>query len=252
METSVILIIVFIVLMIAVLFYILKRMVNKMDQESKSYFLNNLQDYDKLIDEKESKLETIKESLESLKEQESKNQSEGKEDHSKMDPSALQAVISPDLQDGNILKTMREIQDKFQLQHDATIKQFVKNHPEDKNKTKEYKLCQNVLNLLTFDFAYELETTMEKERWNKVLVKLNDETKQYLKKQKCFEKPFNEARIWIEDRAKETDPNIYILTGEKDKNYNDIDSRIQMKYDESIYLGLMICYQNKLYDYSLR
>ena len=126
METSVILIIVFIVLMIAVLFYILKRMVNKMDQESKSYFLNNLQDYDKLIDEKESKLETIKESLESLKEQESKNQSEGKEDHSRMDPSALQAVISPDLQDGNILKTMREIQDKFQLQHDATIKQFVK------------------------------------------------------------------------------------------------------------------------------
>ena len=105
METSVILIIVFIVLMIAVLFYILKRMVNKMDQESKSYFLNNLQDYDKLIDEKESKLETIKESLESLKEQESKNQSEGKEDHSRMDPSTLQAVISPDLQDGNILKT---------------------------------------------------------------------------------------------------------------------------------------------------
>ncbi len=58
-----------------------------------------------------------------------------------------------------------------------------------------------------------------------------------------LKKPFNEARIWIEDRAKETDPNIYILTGEKRKNYNDIDSRIQMKYDESIYLGLMICYQ---------
>lgn len=252
METSVILIIVFIVLMIAVLFYILKRMVNKMDQESKSYFLNNLQDYDKLIDEKESKLETIKESLESLKEQESKNQSEGKEDHSRMDPSALQAVISPDLQDGNILKTMREIQDKFQLEHDATIKQFVEEHPEDKSKTKEYKLCQNVLNLLTFDFAYELETTMEEARWNKVLSKLNDETKEYLTKQKCLEKTFAEARIWIEDRIKETDPNIYILTGEKDKNYNDIDSRIQMKYDESIYLGLMICYQNKLYDYSLR
>lgn len=223
-----------------------------MDQESKSYFLNNLQDYDKLIDEKESKLETIKESLESLKEQESKNQSEGKEDHSKMDPSALQAVISPDLQDGNILKTMREIQDKFQLQHDATIKQFVKEHPEDKEKTKEYKLCQNVLNLLTFDFAYELETTMEEARWNKVLVQLNDETKQYLEKQKCLKKPFNEARIWIEERAKETDPNIYIVIGEKDKTYNDMDSRIQTKYDESIYLGLMICYQNKLYDYSLR
>ena len=252
METSVILIIVFIVLMIAVLFYILKRMVNKMDQESKSYFLNNLQDYDKLIDEKESKLETIKESLESLKEQESKNQGTEKNEHEKIDPTALQAVVSPDLQDGNILKTMREIQDKFQLKKITTIREFVKSHPEDTKKTKEYQLCQNVLHLLTFDFLYELETTMEEARWNKVLVQLNEETKRYLEKQKCLDKPFQEARIWIEERAKETDPNIYVLIGEKDKNYNDIDDRIQTKYEESIYMGVIICYQNKLYDYSLR
>lgn len=227
-------------------------MINKMDQESKSYFLDNLQDYDKLIDEKESKLETIKESIKSLKEQESKSQKEGKEEHEKLDPSALQAVISPDLQDGNILKRMREIQDKFQLKKLTTIQEFIKNHPEDEAKTKEYRLCQNVLNTLTFEFSYELETTEEEMRWQKVLSKISEETKKYLKKEKCLEKPFEEARIWLEERAKETDPNIYIIIGEKDKNYNDMDSRIQTKYDESIYMGILICYQNKLYDYSLR
>ena len=182
METSVILIIIFIVLMIGVLFYILKRMINKMDQESKSYFLNNLQDYDKLIDEKENKLETIKESIENLKEDKNKNEKEAKEESEKLDPSALQAVISPDLQDGNILKTMREIQDKFQLKKLTTIKEFVKNHPEDKEKTKEYYLCKNVLDLLTFDFAYELETIPDENRWQKIIIQIDDKTKQYLEK----------------------------------------------------------------------
>lgn len=252
METSVILIIIFIVLMIGVLFYILKRMINKMDQESKSYFLNNLQDYDKLIDEKESKLETIKESIENLKEDKNKNEKEAKEGSEKLDPSALQAVISPDLQDGNILKTMREIQDKFQLKKLTTIKEFVKNHPEDKEKTKEYYLCKNVLDLLTFDFAYELETIPDENRWQKIIMQIDDKTKRYLEKKNCLDKPFQDARIWLEERAKETDPNIYVLIGEKDKSYNDIDKRIQTKYDESIYMGVIICYQNKLYDYSLR
>ena len=76
---------------------------------------------------KENKLETIKESIENLKEDKNKNEKEAKEGSEKLDPSALQAVISPDLQDGNILKTMREIQDKFQLKKLTTIKEFVKN-----------------------------------------------------------------------------------------------------------------------------
>jgi hypothetical protein len=49
----------------------------------------------------------------------------------------------------------------------------------------------------------------------------------------------------------ENNPNIYILVGTEEENYDKIDDRIRTIYDSSIYKGFKIIYKNKLYDYSL-
>ena len=222
-----------------------------MDSESKSYFLSNLQDYDKLIDEKESKLENIKETIKDLEEKKPKETQE-KVESQRVDPGALESLGSPDLQDGNLLKTMREIQDKFKLHKESTITEFISNHPENPIQTAVYQLCQKVLSTFTFDFLYELELTSETEKWDKVLQKLDQSTIDFLKQNHITDMSFSEGKIYLEEESKRNDPYIYVVVGEKDANFNLLNRRIITKYDQSIYMGMIICYQNKLYDYSLR
>ena len=47
------------------------------------------------------------------------------------------------------------------------------------------------------------------------------------------------------------DPVVYVYTGDKNVNYDDINSSIKTVYDKNINEGIKIHYKGVLYDYSL-
>ena len=61
----------------------------------------------------------------------------------------------------------------------------------------------------------------------------------------------NDFLEYLEVEIRKSDPVIYIEVGDKDLNYDQWDARIKTVYNDKIYKGIRIRYQDKLYDYSL-
>ena len=47
------------------------------------------------------------------------------------------------------------------------------------------------------------------------------------------------------------DPTVIVKTGNKSDNFDNIDSNIKTVFEEKIHLGVIIIYQDKMYDYSI-
>ena len=56
---------------------------------------------------------------------------------------------------------------------------------------------------------------------------------------------------YIDDRAEEIDPTIYIYTNVLDKKYENIDKNIVNRQYNNMSEGIIIKYRNKIYDYSI-
>ena len=48
-----------------------------------------------------------------------------------------------------------------------------------------------------------------------------------------------------------TNPVIEVITGDKNKNYNHINPYVKTSYSDDIYKGIIIKYQDRIYDYSI-
>ena len=56
--------VILIVIMLVFIFILFKNIIKKMDENAKKYFVNKMQDYDYILEEKQAKLEEIKEEIE--------------------------------------------------------------------------------------------------------------------------------------------------------------------------------------------
>lgn len=237
-----------ITVLVVVMSLVLRSTVKQIDEKSKSYFVDKLQEYDYLIDEKEKKLSSLESEIEKRKNGlEDNNVIESKTNYD-FDSSIIDLLTETDYLDKNIFEINKKIEEKFIINYEDLIKDFISNIKDD----DKYNFCINLRNKFTPSLIYDIEVMLPDDRDNYLKEILTDE------EYKVYEIFIASNKFNMEDfidylnRLIElNDPNIVVLVPSKGINYDYIDKKIKTRVSDSIYKGIKIIYRNKIYDFSL-
>ena len=237
-----------ITVLVVVMSLVLRSTVKQIDEKSKSYFVDKLQEYDYLIDEKEKKLSSLESEIEKRKNGlEANNVIESKTNYD-FDSSIIDLLTETDYLDKNIFEINKKIEEKFIINYEDLIKDFISNIKDD----DKYNFCINLRNKFTPSLIYDIEVMLPDDRDNYLKEILTDE------EYKVYEIFIASNKFNMEDfidylnRLIElNDPNIVVLVPSKGINYDYIDKKIKTRVSDSIYKGIKIIYRNKIYDFSL-
>ena len=237
-----------IILLVVVMSLILKNAVKQVDEKSKSYFVDKLKEYDYLIDEKEKKLSELESEL--LKRKNGLNYNSLSESGPKydFDTSIIDLLTETNYLDKNIFELNKKIEQKFIINYEDLIKDFLSNIKGD----NRYDFCVKLRNKFTPDEIYNIELMLPEER-NAYLKKTLSEEEYKVYEIYLASNKFNmEDFIDYLNRLIElNDPTVVVLVPNDKVNYDYIDKNIKTKVSDSIYKGIKILYRNKVYDFSL-
>ena len=268
-------ILVFIMLIFAV--YIFKSVIKRINQNAKKWFLDKLQDYNYLIDEKEKQLEELRKQIEEAKrklkiakeveeEPESIFSKEIEEKLKKMKeyekapsqipvrPEIVYDIPTPQYKETSFFRNYKQLKQNFDIEPEKIIKKFIKEHPEQEEE-KEYTVLKEFRGKFTDKILYECSTLEKQEQYNLVESILTEEEKELLKLEENYHRK-NEFTIRnliekVEDRIKKLDPAIYVYTSKPDEKYESLDNRIKTRVYKNMSEGVIIHYKGKMYDYSV-
>ena len=150
--------------------------------------------------------------------------------------------------DKNIFELNKKIEQKFIINYEDLIKDFLSNIKGD----NRYDFCVKLRNKFTPDEIYNIELMLPEER-NTYLKKTLSEEEYKVYEIYLASNKFNmEDFIDYLNRLIElNDPTVVVLVPNDKVNYDYIDKNIKTKVSDSIYKGIKILYRNKVYDFSL-
>ena len=122
-----------IILLVVLMSLILKNAVKEVDKKSKSYFVDKLQEYDYLIDEKEKKLSELESELEKRKNGLKDGNSDINNPNYDFDSSIIDMLTETNYLDKNIFELNKKIEEKFIINYEDLLKDFLSNI-KDNNK----------------------------------------------------------------------------------------------------------------------
>lgn len=236
--------------LVFLMFMVLRKTVRIVNSQTKSYFVNKLQGYDDLIQDKEHKLEEIEELI--------KDKEKGiKEDNNNIkqnggyafDTEVINLFNNTVYQDTNILDINKKIDELFIVNYEELIKDFLTLCTNN----QDYDFCYNLRKKFDSNTIYELKVLMPD--------KLNSKLKEILsskeyKVYEAFNLMYSDKLIdnfidYLDQLVDLNNPKIKILVGNKQENYDYLDNNIETIYNDKIYRGIKIIYRNKVYDFSL-
>ena len=236
--------------LVSIMFLILKKTVGIVNSQTKSYFVNKLQGYDDLIQDKENRLDEIdkliKDKEKGIKEEEAnKRNNVGYA----FDSNVIDIFNNTKYQDNNLFELNRKIDENFVVNYEELIKDFL-TLCDDKN---DYDFCIKLRGKFDSDTIYKLKSTYSDD--------LEDELKGILdsKEYKVYEtfklvsedKSIDNFISYLDQLVDLNSPRIKILVGNKSDNYDHLSEYIDTIYNDKIYRGIKIIYKNKVYDFSL-
>ena len=237
-----------IILLVVAMSLILKNAVKEVDNKSKSYFVDKLKEYDYLIDEKEKRLSELESELEKRKNGLIDNiTSDGKPAYD-FDSSIIDLLTETSYLDKNIFEINKKIEEKFIINYEDLIKDFLSKI----NTDNKYDFCINLRNKFNSEEIYKIEIMLPEEK--------EEYLKEFLTKEEymVYEIFVSSNKFNMEDfidylnRLIElNNPTITILVPSKNMNFDHIDNKIKTKVSNNIYRGIKILYRNKVYDFSL-
>ncbi len=238
-----------IIVLVVLMFLILRSTVKKINSQTKLYFVDKLQEYDYLINEKEKKLEEINEEI---KEKELKSGEDddalGKQ-HYDFDYNIINLLNKTTYQDKNVFEMTKRIDEKFNIDYVSLLKKFVSNVHEDGT----YQFCKSFREKLSSDEIYKLKMMNIQEQNEYMKNFLND--KEYeiysLYLDISHDDNIDGFIDYINEMIDLNSPNIYVYVGKKEENYDYLSKYIKTIYSKNIYKGIKIIYRNRIYDYSL-
>ena len=238
----------FLALMILIMFFLLKNIVKTINEQSKSYFALKLQDYDDLVEEKSKKLDEIKSNYNETKIEEN-NKIKEESDNGIVNKASVIDFSNANYQVEDILERFKEIDKRFVINSKSVVEKFLKGiNTYDNN----YNVLISIKNKINSLGIYELLSLNKSDAYKKILSVLNEEETNILKKySKSSSFRVDEFLSYLDYEIKKSDPTIYVEVGNKDENYDYLSPNIKTVYNKRIYKGIMITYQDKVYDYSL-
>lgn len=237
-----------IILLVVAMSLVLKNAVKTIDNKSKSYFVDKLKEYDYLIDEKEKRLSQLESELEKRKNGLKDNKESASRTSYDFDSSIIDLLTETSYLDKNIFEINKKIEEKFIINYEDLIKDFLSNIKDD----NKYDFCKNLRNKFNPEVIYKIEIMLDEER--------EEYLKQFLSREeyKVYEIFISSNKFNMEDyidylnRLIElNDPTVTILVPSKNINFDHIDNKIKTKVSDNIYRGIKILYRNKVYDFSL-
>lgn len=238
-----------IIALVVFMFIILKGTVRKINSQTKLYFVDKLQEYDYLINQKEEKLNQINKEI---REQELKK---GNEDTStnrstyEFDYQIIDLLNKTKYQDKNIFELNKRIDEKFDLDYVGLLRCFL----------------EQVLDDGTYQFCVALRSKFDSSRIYQLKVMSVEEQKQFMKDflneqeyfiYETFLKLNSKGDVddfidYLSELVDLNNPNVLVYVGNKQENYDHLSKYIKTVYSKDIYKGIKIIYRNRIYDYSL-
>ena len=278
MTSLVIAAVILIVIMLAFIFILFRNIIRRMDDNAKKYFVNKMQGYDYILEEKQDKLEKIKAEITQLEEsnknilkstdddEEFNEEIHKSEKHQKKYEKDEDILLRretneqinynlnvPDYRETQFFNNYKEVRQAFTINNEKIIKDFIAKHKNLKEE-KEYKALKKLRGKFDQNTIYGCLTLDKKEQKELLEEALTATEKKLVKLKELSEYPnFSVETLvkYIDDRTEEIDPTVYIYTNVLDKKYEDIDKNIVNKQYNNMSEGIIIKYRNKIYDYSI-
>lgn len=233
-----------------ILFFALRSTVKRIDYNTKKYFIDKLQDYDYLIDEKKKILDELNEKIEKKKKKLNEEAKNNKKSVNKEMFEYYENLSIPKYMDENMFKRYKNIKDKFSFNKEKIIIDFINNIKPEENSN--YNILVEIRKKITKNKIYEIMNLRKNEQKEYLINFLSDKEFNVIKKYIDIENfKINNLMLKLDTLIDKNDPTIYVYIGEKGKDYNYISPLIRTKYDENINEGIKINYKGVLYDYSL-
>ena len=239
-----------IVILVIFMFFILKGTVKKINSQTKLYFVDKLQEYDYLINQKEEKLNQINQEI---REKETKNIEDSvstKKKTYEFDYQIIDLLNKTQYQDKNIFELNKKIDEKFNIDYVALLKKFLEQISDDGT----YQFCVDLKNKFTSELVYQLKI-MDLDEQKKYLENFLD------KNEYCIYKIYlvsakggasvDDFMDYLNELIDLNSPKVQVYVGRRDENYDYLSEYIQTVYSKDIYKGIRIIYRKRIYDYSL-
>lgn len=236
--------------LVVLMFFILRGTVHKINSQTKLYFVDKLQEYDYLIDQKEEKLRQINQEI---KDRELKNIGEDtstKQKHYEFDYQIIDLLNKTQYQDKNIFELTKKIDEKFHLDYVGLLKHFLENVNDDGT----YQFCLDLRNKFTSDLIYQLKVMNLEEQRDYLEKHLSSQEYKiyqlYLKLDRGA-KDIDGFIDYLNELIDLNNPNVLVYVGKRDENYDYLSKYVKTIYSKDIYRGIKIIYRKRIYDYSL-
>lgn len=238
-----------IIVLVIFMFFILKGTVRKINSQTKLYFVDKLQEYDYLIDQKEEKLNRINQEI---REKELKKDSEDTSTNRgtyEFDYQIIDLLNKTKYQDKNIFELNKRIDEKFDIDYVGLLRYFLEQVLDDGT----YQFCINLREKFDSNRIFLLKMMGMEEQRESIKEFLDD--REYLIYETFLKlNPKGDVDNFIDYMNELVDlnnPNILVYVGSKTENYDYLSKYIKTVYSKDIYKGIKIIYRNRIYDYSL-
>ena len=236
--------------LVTLMFLVLRKTVRIVNSQTKSYFVNKLQGYDDLIQDKENRLEEINELIKD-KEKGIKEETTAVANNSTyaFDTNVIDIFNETKYQDNNIFELNKKIDENFVVNYEELVKDFLTLCRD----SKDYEFCTNLRGKFDSDTIYMLKSMMPDMQEEKLKDMLD--AKEY-KVYETFKLIICDHDIdnfvdYMDQLVDLNNPKVLILVGNKNENYDHLSGNIETRYSDKIYRGIKIIYRGKIYDFSL-
>lgn len=246
-----------ILIMIIFVFTILKNIVKRINQNSKKYFINKLEDYNYIVEEKEKEIKELTEKIETLQKQKEKYEEYEKITLPKRKREVVNNVSTlrvPKYREENFFLNYKEVKQSFNFDKEELIKKFIKEH-QDKKHEKDYKTLVNLKNKFNKEAIYQLMTLPGEEQLDIINSILTDRERELINLDNIIKdkSKFTIIKLFkeVDKIILEIDPTIKVYVSKYDKDYNYIDPYIKTIHYANMSEGIIIEYKGKKYDFSI-
>lgn len=240
---EIIVLIIIISFLAIILFIALKKLINTINDDSKEYYFKKIQELDSKIDEKNSSIPSNKENIkDEIENNSTQNVNYG------LDQKLLDVINSSDYQNENPLQVAMKVDEIFQIDEEKVIKDFLANIKVN----EDFETYQMLLDRFSPNLIYKLKMLDKDNQIKQITKMISDKEyvvfKSYIDSRKFkLDKFLLDLSMLIERNT----PYIEIITGNKRKNYNYLSNYIKTVYSSDVYKGIIIKYQNQIFDYSI-
>lgn len=255
MNSEIILAIGVVLVLLTLLVIIFTFTVKRVNGLMKKIFVDRLQEYDYLIDDKEKKIDILDKSIDRKTKSYAKLEQEVEELEKTLESVEevkREHIILPtdaDFEDGNILSGYKKIKDGFSFDVEAKIKEFLETIDR---KDDCYDLYCKVRGYFSHKSVYTIMTYQSNDQKTIVSELLDDNEKEILKSL-LNKRKFNIVNFLseLDGLILNSNPEIKIYIGNENENFDYLNKNITTIYDESITEGFKIIYKGVIYDYSI-